>query len=603
MDIRGNVANIKKSVLIKIEALEDIIVPRHLLVSPVLAHELAYLTNLINDKEIAVYIDRQGTIRNIMIGDKNSASLAENRLYRNKNRLSGLRCVHTHPSGDSTLSTLDLTSLSQLRLDCMVAVGAKGGRVTSISAAFLQPNKQLIPEDKGSYQFFGPFNCEQVVDFPFDEILADIEKDITKSADYFKDSQHNEFKALLLGFSRQKGALLTSEESLEELEELSKTAGLEVKEKLILNIKKPDTAFFIGTGKVKELSLYRQQHNIGIIIFDEELSPRQQSNLEDILGCSVIDRTALILQIFADRARTKEGKLQVELAQLNYLLPRLIGRGHDLSRLGGGIGTRGPGETKLETDRRKIYKRISTLKKEITEIRKQRNVLRNQREKNSVPVVALVGYTNAGKSSLLNTLTAAEVFSEDKLFATLDPTTRRLEMEGGELLITDTVGFIQKLPTQLVAAFQATLEEIQYADILLHVIDSSNSAWPTHITAVNMILEELKIIDKPTIHVFNKWDLVTNPEDMALYINKYKPSIPVSARYGTNIESLLGLISEYLPEKLEQVRLLLPYSEASLLNTLYNNCSVEETDYQEEGIYCTVRLNNYWLQMMKKYMC
>lgn len=603
MEIWGNIANIKKSILLRIEALENVTVPRHLLVSPELARELAYLTKLINEKEIAIYIDRQGNIRNIMLGDKNSASLIEDHLYRNKNRLSGLRCIHTHPSGNSTISTLDLTCLNQYRLDCMAAIGTKDGKVISISAAFLQPGNKLIPGQNKSYQFFGPFTCDQIEDFPFMEILNDIEKIITKSTDYFNDSQNNTLNALLVGFNKQKGALLTGEESLEELEELSKTAGLEVINKVVINIKKPDTAFYIGTGKVKDFSLYRQQNNIGVIVFDEELSPRQQSNLEDNLGCSIIDRTALILQIFADRARTKEGKLQVELAQLNYLLPRLIGRGNDLSRLGGGIGTRGPGETKLETDRRKIYKRISTLKKQILEIKKQRNILRKQREKNSVPVIALVGYTNAGKSSLLNILTTAEVFSEDKLFATLDPTTRRLELEGGELLITDTVGFIQKLPTQLVAAFQATLEEIQYADILLHVIDTSNSAWQTHITAVDMILKELGIVDKPTIYVFNKWDLVDDPADMEVYINKYKPALSVSARNGTNIDPLLNLIYEHLPEKLQIVQLLLPYSEASLLNALYNNCTVEETEYRESGIYCTACLNNYWQEKMKRYIC
>ncbi|MFZ5753075.1 MAG: GTPase HflX, partial [Bacillota bacterium] len=344
------------------------------------------------------------------------------------------------------------------------------------------------------------------------------------------------------------------------------------------------------------------QHKLDVIIFDDELSPRQQNNLEESLGSRVIDRTALILQIFADRAKTKEGKLQVELAQLNYMLPRLTGQGTSLSRLGGGIGTRGPGETKLETDRRRIRLRIRDLQKEIEEIKKQRGILRQQREHTQIPVVALVGYTNAGKSTLLNALTQANVLAENKLFATLDPTTRRLQLKQREVLLTDTVGFINKLPHQLVAAFRATLEEVVHADLLLHVVDASHPSYEGQITAVNRVLEELKVLTKPTILVLNKWDLVKDPLEVLPVAGKYEAVIPISALKGTNLPELLELINAHLPNKPLQVRLLIPFNQTALLNTLYHEGEVIQTEYVAEGILCDAYLSQPWLNKLQHYI-
>ena len=323
---------------------------------------------------------------------------------------------------------------------------------------------------------------------------------------------------------------------------MAKTAGAEVVAKTYQKRDKPDSALFLGKGKIQEISLLVQEHNANLVICDDELSPSQQRNLEQVLGAKVIDRTELILDIFAQRAQSHEGKLQVELAQLKYKMPRIGGQGLVLSRLGGGIGTRGPGETKLEVDKRRIRSRINDIEKLIENVKKHRQLHRENRIASNIPTIALVGYTNAGKSTLLNKLTAAEVLAEDKLFATLDPTTRKIVLPNGqEALLTDTVGFIQKLPHQLVSAFRATLEEVKVADLLLHVIDASHINYEEQMQAVISVLKELKIVDKPTVLVFNKVDKI----DEEITINKllqYHNSVAISAKDGQKLENLMDLI-------------------------------------------------------------
>ncbi|MBZ4653439.1 MAG: GTP-binding protein HflX [Peptococcaceae bacterium] len=592
MALYGNTTNIRKDVMLQLEKLAEASFPKDLLVSPELAEQLAFLTYKIN-REIGLYLDRHGNVRHIMVGDDKTTPLIKENLRRGEDRLSGLRCIHTHPSGDSTLSEPDLTCLREFRLDAMVAIGTSEGKVTSINVAFLELNLE-------NFKLYGPISLEQIDKFPFTEILQEIDKAISKPPAYLVKQEQE--RVLLVGLKKQDTGLLSPEESLAELEELAKTAGVEIIGKILLSRDKPDPALYIGTGKVKELALLRQQHKLDVIIFDDELSSRQQHNLEESLSCRVIDRTVLILQIFADRAKTKEGKLQVELAQLNYMLPRLTGQGTSLSRLGGGIGTRGPGETKLETDRRRIRLRIHDLQREIEEIKKQRGILRQQREHTEIPVVALVGYTNAGKSTLLNALTQANVLAENKLFATLDPTTRRLQLKQREVLLTDTVGFINKLPHQLVAAFRATLEEVVYADLLLHVVDASHPSYEGQITAVNRVLEELKVLTKPTILVLNKWDLVKDPLEVLPVAGKYEAVIPISALKGTNLPELLELINAHLPNKPLQVRLLIPFDQTALLNTLYHEGEVIQTEYVAEGILCDVYLSQPWLNKLQHYI-
>ncbi len=377
------------------------------------------------------------------------------------------------------------------------------------------------------------------------------------------------------------------ESSMEELALLADTAGADVADTIIQNRKAPDRAYYIGKGKTEELTALVEMYEADMVIFNDELSPSQIRNLDNLIGVKVIDRTALILDIFARRALSREGKLQVELAQMQYLLPRLIGLGNQLSRLGGGIGTRGPGETQLEVDRRVIRRRISDLKKEITSLRKQRKLHRQRRKRNRYNIISLVGYTNAGKSTLLNALTGADLYTEDKLFATLDPMVRRGSINGGkEVLFTDTVGFIEELPRQLVTAFQATLEEIAAADLLLHVVDLSH---PDHINQIQVVRDHLHKIDpdycQREILVFNKIDLQTEEHpDRFFLIREFPGAVFVSAQTGEGLEELKENIAAFLSRQRCRLKLFLPYSEGKLYSELQEQGEIENVEYKPDHI-------------------
>jgi GTPase len=361
-------------------------------------------------------------------------------------------------------------------------------------------------------------------------------------------------KAFLVGVEvKGRAQRWSAEDSIEELAQLAQTAGAKVEGAMIQRVEKPNHTSYIGKGKVEELAALREKVGYDLVIFDDELSPTQQRNLEDALEVKIIDRTALILDIFARRAQTREGRLQVELAQLHYLLPRLVGEWSHLERLGGGIGTRGPGETQLETDRRIVKNKILRLQDEIEGVRKHRALYRRQRTTQAIPVVSIVGYTNSGKSTLMNALSHADVLVEDKLFATLDPTTRRVSLPNQkEMLLTDTVGFIQKLPTLLVAAFRATLEELDEADLLLHVIDITHRNAAEQSATVENILRDLNLDAKPRIEVLNKFDLVVPSEnDMGEFVAKNaevqgKDAVLISAAKRWGFKELLGKIAEKL---------------------------------------------------------
>lgn len=381
-----------------------------------------------------------------------------------------------------------------------------------------------------------------------------------------------------------------AEASLDELQELAETAGATAVGRLIQRREAFHPGTYIGKGKIGELSLLVRESQADAVICDDELSPAQITNLSEILQVKILDRTALILDIFAAHARTSEGKLQVELAQLRYRASRLTGFGKAMSRLGGGIGTRGPGEKKLEVDRRLIQNRISLLNRQLKEVVQNRDTMRRQRTRSRIPTVAIVGYTNAGKSTLLNVLTQSEVLEEDKLFATLDPTTRSLEMEDGQkFLFTDTVGFISKLPHQLIRAFRSTLEEAKYADLILHVVDVSNPRREKQMEVVYDTLEELDIKGRPVITVFNKIDAVQDgAEPMSprgLRDNKSDATVAVSAREGLGLEKLLEKISELSEAGFVTIEKVFSYEEAGRIQQIRQQGRLEAEEYREDGIF------------------
>lgn len=381
-----------------------------------------------------------------------------------------------------------------------------------------------------------------------------------------------------------------AEASLDELQELAETAGATAVGRLIQRREAFHPGTYIGKGKIGELSLLVRDSQADAVICDDELSPAQITNLSEILQVKILDRTALILDIFAAHARTSEGKLQVELAQLRYRASRLTGFGKAMSRLGGGIGTRGPGEKKLEVDRRLIQNRISLLNRQLKEVVQNRDTMRRQRTRSQIPTVAIVGYTNAGKSTLLNVLTQSEVLEEDKLFATLDPTTRSLEMEDGQkFLFTDTVGFISKLPHQLIRAFRSTLEEAKYADLILHVVDVSNPRREKQMEVVYDTLEELDIKGRPVITVFNKIDAVQDgAEPMSprgLRDNKSDATVAVSAREGLGLEKLLEKISELSEAGFVTIEKVFSYEEAGRIQQIRQQGRLEAEEYREDGIF------------------
>ncbi len=388
--------------------------------------------------------------------------------------------------------------------------------------------------------------------------------------------------------NRTKNQTSTSvDNSLDELQELAQTAGARTVGRLVQNREAVHPGTYIGKGKISELRDMVSGLHADAIICDDELSPAQLTNLQEELSCKVIDRTVLILDIFAAHASTSEGKLQVELAQLRYRSSRLIGLGKSLSRLGGGIGTRGPGEKKLEADRRMIRERISVLNRQLKELVQNRDTMRRQRSRSQIPAVAIVGYTNAGKSTLLNALTEASVLEEDMLFATLDPTTRERELENGQkILFTDTVGFISKLPHQLVQAFRSTLEEAKYADLILHVVDASNPEYDFQMEVVYETLKELGIEKKPVITVFNKIDQVSNENDRAALKDlRSDDFVLISAREGTGFGCLLEKIEKLLNEGFVRIERVIPYADAGQIQKIRQYGRLEREEYREEGIY------------------
>ena len=413
--------------------------------------------------------------------------------------------------------------------------------------------------------------------------------------------KETEERLILVGIEpdeREKSGMDT--EALDELEELVKTAGGEAVGRMTQKRERVHPRHYLGKGKIEELKVMVQAMDATGVVCDDELSPAQLRNLEKMLDTKVMDRTIVILDIFAGRAMSGEGKIQVELAQLKYRLSRLTGLGASMSRLGGGIGTRGPGEKKLETDRRHIKERIAELNSELKEIKVHRELLRNQRNKKGTPVLALVGYTNAGKSTILNTLTEAGVLVEDKLFATLDTTTRKVELpNGSEILLTDTVGFIQKLPHHLIQAFRATLEELKYADILLHIVDASNPNREEHMEVVYDTLQDLGCGDTPVITIYNKMDCDV---ELPLPMDKQaRDMVQISAQKGQGLEEMLARVETFLKSFRRSMKVLLPYTEGTLAGWVHGRCEILAEEHQADGVYLEIFVDEEAENRLSKY--
>lgn len=598
ININGNLDSLKKSVIDELEALYSMQIDGNDFIPAELANSMASISSRIN-REIAVFIDRKGNIVDVSVGDSSTVELPEVKGRRDKSRLSGIRCIHTHPNGDGMVSLVDINSMLKLRLDAMAAVGIADGNVTEIYVAI---PLRTEGNEFGKSQVYGPFkeNDNRV------NGLWSVIEEIDKAAeDVLHVNNSGAERTILVGLETSAGNAIngksSGERSLDELEELVLTAGGQVIKKILQRRSGIDSAYYIGKGKLEELSLIRQALDVDMIVFDDELSGAQLRNIEEVVGIKVIDRTTLILDIFAQRARSKEGKLQVELAQLNYRISRLIGLGNQLSRLGGGIGTRGPGEKKLEVDRRHIRRRISYLEDELSKVEKRRNFMRRTRDKGSLPVIALVGYTNAGKSTLMNVLCQSDVFAEDKLFATLDPTARSLKLPSGrEAILVDTVGFIRKLPHELVEAFKSTLEEAVYADALIHVVDISNEEAFEQIDVVNNILSSLGALDKPIVIALNKVELLTQRQ-RAPILNPRGSVVEISALTREGIDELLKAITEALGQEEEEIELFIPYQEGWAISYIHDNGKIIEKIYEENGTYFKVSILKSKVEYIKDF--
>ena len=592
--IHGNIEGVKKTYLEELDNIYKIKVLKDEVCSVEIINIISRISSII-EREVSVAIDRRGKVVSVTVGDSTSVEIGM--IDIREKRLSGVRLIHTHPNGFSNLSALDISALLKLKLDAIVAIGVYDGNITDYSLGIIS-----ITNDTLDY--------EEKLNISLDELLSinilDKIRYIEEAIKVNEITEDDKEKAILVGSD--------TKESLEELKELAKACDIPVLDLVHQNRSKVDPAFFIGKGKVLEIASLRQSKHANLIIFDDELSGSQVRNLEAALGAKVIDRTTLILEIFARRARSKEAKIQVELAQLKYRMSRLQGLGTVLSRTGGGIGTRGPGEKKLETDRRHIKETIYDLNDELKKIKKTREVQREKRNKESIPKVSLVGYTNAGKSTLRNSLCdlaakndikgKEKVFEADMLFATLDITTRSIVLKNkGVVTITDTVGFVRKLPHDLVEAFKSTLEEVVYSDLLCHVVDASSISAIDQIEAVEGVLEELGAKDKETILVLNKIDQ-SNEELLAEIKEKFNNyiTIEISAKEGINLEKLLELIEEKLPYKMKKCEYLIPYDRSDMNSYLHRNGRVLEEEYKENGTYMVVEVDDESFNKSKEFI-
>ena len=557
----------------QIEDLKEIKMPKDKLVN----QELITAVKSIANGQVNLVINRKGEVVALSTGQLTADLLDEVRLRKSNKRLAG---VHVLSFNDYLPGIEKVDLLMHYRLDNLTYFNWQAEQAHVIFFFFFEG--RIIGVNKERLEL------DDLLKLDYLNQIQSLENNLGEVETVVVSDEIEQ--ALLVGKNKA---------SLEELARLTTTAEVEVLDKIEVRRGNIDPGYYIGRGKLAQVNKLIFAQGANVVIFDDELSPAQHSNLEEALEVKVLDRTQLILDIFASHAHTKEGKLQVELAQLEYLLPRLTGKGEELSRLGGGIGTRGPGETKLEIDRRRIRKRIHRLKEKLAKVRQNREV---QRQDRTDPVISLVGYTNAGKSTLLNLLTGAEVEVKDKLFATLDSTLRKIQLPvGRQVVVSDTVGFIDKLPHDLVAAFKATLEEIKDSSLLIHVVDSNHDNLEQRMQVVYDVLEDLGVLDKEIITVFNKADLVDDNQ-LKLLQQQTPNSLSMSALTGEGQDNLLQKISEYVARDMVQITAQLPYQEAQWIDKLHQQGQVMEEKYQQGQIKVEAKVSKRLASKLDDYI-
>ncbi|HKQ76461.1 MAG TPA: GTPase HflX [Blastocatellia bacterium] len=539
---------LKANQLRRLEKMYQRRIPPAEIVTPEFARQLTEISHEIG-RQIGVLVDRKGHVTDVVVGDATKIVLpAQDRSRLGHSRFNGLRCLHTHLRGEKGLTHDDLTDLALLRLDLMAAIDVDPdtGLPGMVRAAHLLPAKAHRPNgdengDDEAFRFLDP-QLPGHLEIDFIELITSLEEEMARNRGA-RRAADNRDRAILVGVTT--GTTAEARDSMDELRELAISGGLVVLDEIIQRRQTLDPKTLAGKGKLDDIIIRSLQLGADMIVFDRELSPAQVRAINDATDLKILDRSQLILDIFAQRAQTAEGRIQVELAQLKYLLPRLTGSGAEMSRLMGGIGGRGPGETKLEVDRRRVRERIALLEDKLKHVRESRHQRRAQRVRRDMPVVSIVGYTNAGKSTLLNALTNSQVAAEQRMFATLDPTSRRLRLpQDQEIIINDTVGFIRDLPKDLLAAFKATLEEMEQSDLLIHLVDVSSPQIENQIASVNRILGELQLDAIPRLLVFNKIDLV-ELEELENRRRVYN-AIPISAVDRNSLGRLVSDISERL---------------------------------------------------------
>ncbi|HWO01913.1 MAG TPA: GTPase HflX [Blastocatellia bacterium] len=555
-NIEGNLQGLKPNQIHRLEKLYKRRIPPREIVTQEFARQLSEASHEIN-RQIGVLVNRNGYVEHVVVGNANSIVLPDlKRVRMGADRFRGLRCLHTHLSGEG-LTQDDLTDLALLRLDLMAAIDVRSdGLPGLVRSAHLVPAANGSPkvssygadaaEEPGlgletPFELLEPRGPSQL-DVDFIELIESLEEELARARHVRSPRDHRD-RAILIGVTTS--SIAAAQESLDELKELARSSGVVVLDSIVQRRQKLDPRSLVGRGKLDEIIIRSLQLGADVIIFDQNLSPAQVRAINEATDLKIIDRTQLILDIFAQRAQSREGKIQVELAQLKYMLPRLTGSGTEMSRLMGGIGGRGPGETKLEVDRRRVRDRIHQLEGQIEQIRTSRQVQRTRRQRRGLPVISIVGYTNAGKSTLLNALTESTVIAEDRMFATLDPTSRRLRLpRDQEVIINDTVGFIRDLPPELISAFRATLEEMEGSNVLIHLVDASSPQIEDHIASVHKILDELNLSGIRRVLVFNKTDLVS--KDELENMRRGFDAVFVSALDRQSLLPLTGRVAEML---------------------------------------------------------